>query len=408
MKIDKSTISIIGLGYIGLPTATLLANCGYKVFGIDKNPNVVEKLNKGEIHIVEPDLEDSFNKATSSGLLKFYCSPKIADIYIICVPTPFHKKASNDPIPDLSYVYEATVSIAPLIKNNDCVILESTCPVGTTKKIEKILHKNRVDVEKISLAYCPERVLPGKIMTELVTNDRIVGGINESSTKKVSAFYKTFSQGRILSSDSKTAEMCKLAENSFRDLNIAYANELSVICESYGIDIWHLIELANHHPRVDILQPGTGVGGHCIAIDPWFIIYDNEEKSPLIRTARNVNDAKTEWAFKRTLKMVNKIEKIINKKPIVACLGLSFKPNIDDLRESTAVKITRKLIESNVDVRIVEPNITSHKEFKLTSINDALRADLIVILVKHQEFLKSKEEINSCGSEILDFCGVMN
>ena len=293
--VDKNnSISIIGLGYIGLPTAALLASKGFKIKGIDINKNVVKNINEGKVHIVEPGLEAYVRSAVAKGNLKAYTEVQASHIYIICVPTPF-KKNSEFPMPNIDFVREAVESISPHVKKGDLVILESTSPPGTTEMVRDILQKNEVDTSTIFIAYCPERVLPGKIMNELVNNARVIGGINSQSAEVIAAFYKTFVNGEILKTDAKTAEMCKLIENSFRDVNIAFANELSLLCDKNEVDVWELIKLANHHPRVNILQPGTGVGGHCVAVDPWFIVSQDPENSRIIKTAREINDSKSQW-----------------------------------------------------------------------------------------------------------------
>ncbi len=404
----KKTVCVIGLGYIGLPTAALLANKGYHVAGVDVNQEIVSTINNGKIHIVEADLDASVKSAISSGQLKAFNKIQPSDVYIICVPTPFHKN-NKIPEPNIDHVLLATKSIAPFIKPGDLIILESTSPVGTTEKIQQTFIDCCTNLKEIHIAYCPERVLPGKIMTEIIENDRIVGGITLTATKKVVEFYRSFVKGNILETDAKTAEMCKLAENSFRDLNIAFANELSIICDKQHINVWDLIRLANKHPRVNILQPGTGVGGHCIAVDPWFIISQDVENTKLIRTAREVNDYKAQW-------VINKIKRIAAKhllktgiKPKITCLGLSFKPDIDDLRESKALKVAETLLLEGHEIVAVEPNITSYKNLKLKNLLDAIdQADIICVLVKHQEFLNSKikEKLKKYGA--FDFCGALS
>lgn len=396
----KKSISVIGLGYIGLPTAALLASKGYTVKGIDIDDYVVETINKGKIHIVEPDLDAYVRSAVAKGNLKAYSKVQAGDIYIICVPTPFHTD-TVPPEPNVDFVREAAKNISPHVKAGDIVILESTSPVGTTEMIKDVLFNNGVDITSIFIAYCPERVLPGRVMVELVDNARVIGGINSQSTEIVSAFYKTFVSGRILETEAKTAEMCKLTENSFRDVNIAFANELSVLCDKNGVDVWELIKLANHHPRVNILNPGTGVGGHCIAVDPWFIVSQDYENSQIIRIAREINDSKPEW-------VVNKIKLAAEAKNTrkIACLGLAFKPNIDDLRESPAVQVVELLIEQGYEVYCVEPNINFHRKYNLIDIEKAIAEfDVIAILVKHKEFKSDTAiiELESKGS--LDFCG---
>jgi len=397
-------VCVIGLGYIGLPTAALLANRGYEIHGVDVVQDVVDTINRGEIHIVEPDLDTFVRAAVQSGKLKANTKPTEADVFIIAVPTPFHKSGYDIPTPNIDYVISATKSIAPYVKEGDIVILESTSPVGTTEKIEEILKENGVNTEKVYIAHCPERVLPGKIMTELVENDRIVGGLTKEATKKVSEFYKTFVNGEILQTNAKTAELCKLTENSFRDVNIAFANELSVICDKYGIDIWELRTLANHHPRVNILYPGVGVGGHCIAVDPWFIVSDNKENAKLIKTAREVNNYKTEWVIEKIKNEALKFEMEHKRRTKIACMGLAFKPDIDDLRESPSLYITRRLRNEKLDILPVEPNIEKFDEFEIYNYKDAIgKADIIVFLVAHKEFKHLKVDKTK---KVLDFCGV--
>ena len=399
----KKSVSVIGLGYIGLPTAALLASKGYMVKGMDINEHAVETINKGEIHIVEPDLDAYVRSAVANGKLKAYSEVQAGDIYIVCVPTPFHAD-SELPKPNVNYVREAVQSISPHVKGGDIVILESTSPVGTTEMVIDVLQKNGVDTSAIFVAYCPERVLPGKIMTELVDNARVIGGVNSQSTKVVAAFYRTFVNGEILEAEAKTAEMCKLTENSFRDVNIAFANELSVLCDNNGVDVWELIKLANHHPRVNILQPGTGVGGHCIAVDPWFIVSQDPDNSRIIKTAREINDSKPEWVVD---KIKATADSMTTKK--VACLGLAFKPDIDDLRESPAVRVVESLIEQGYDVFCVEPNINEHKKYNLIDIKKAIAEfDVIVLLVKHKEFSSNMilTELEKKGA--LDFCGTFS
>lgn len=402
---SKKKVAVIGLGYIGLPTAALLANAGNQVLGVDISHDVVETLNRGDIHIVEPDLEVHVRANVSKGRLKASMELEPADVFIICVPTPFHSN-DGDPIPDTSFVINAALSIAEYIKSGDILILESTSPVGTTEVVFDLLKSKGVNVDDVHIAYCPERVLPGKIMIELLQNDRIVGGVDKKSTRYVADFYRTFVRGEILETDSKTAEMCKLTENSFRDVNIAFANELSMVCESEGVDVWELIRLANHHPRVNILQPGAGVGGHCIAVDPWFIVSRDNENAKLIRCAREVNDSKPEWVIDRIVKQANSLAKV---NPKIACLGLAFKPDIDDLRESPASIVARGLMARGLDVVCVEPNIEEHAGFVLTSLDEALeRADVIAILVGHKEFGSESVKLFLSNSGAIDFCGVLS
>ena len=396
-------ISVIGLGYIGLPTAALLASKGYIVSGTDIDNNVVKTINEGNVHIIEPDLDAYVRSAVVNKKLQAYLDVQPGDVYIICVPTPFHSHAEI-PTPNLDYIKEATKSIAPFIKEEDIVILESTSPVGTTEMIRRVLDDYGVDTSKVFIAYCPERVLPGKIMTELVDNARVIGGLDSQSTNIVASFYETFVKGEILKTQARTAEMCKLTENSYRDVNIAFANELSMICENNGVNAWELIKLANHHPRVSILQPSTGVGGHCIAVDPWFIVSQDLENSKIIRTARQVNDAKPEWVIN---KIKAKADELQTKK--IACLGLSFKPNIDDLRESPAVKVTDSLIDQGYQVSCVEPNIAVHKKYNLINLKKAIKEfDVIALLVKHREFAAIESLKMMQKSNVLDFCGLLD
>ncbi len=401
-------ICVIGLGYIGLPTAALLANKGYSVIGVDLNHKIVETINKGLIHIVEPDLDLFVKKALEKNKLKAFTRARKSDVYIICVPTPLHEK-HKFPKPNINYIIEAVKNIAPIIKAGDYIILESTSPVGTTNKIKNILNKLKVDTKQLNIAYCPERVLPGKVMTELVQNDRIVGGIDNSSTKNISNFYREFVTGNVYETDAKTAEMCKLVENSSRDVNIALANELSIICDEENINVWNLIELANKHPRVNILQPGPGVGGHCIAVDPWFIITKNFKNSQLIKKAREINLDKTNWVIKKIKSLHNNFYDKNKFNPRIVCLGLAFKANIDDLRESPALKIANFLKASGYNIVAVEPNIDAYKSIKLIDISEiCIEKDLVVILVKHSEFI-SKKVINRLKkSNTVDFCGLLN
>ena len=393
-------ICVVGLGYIGLPTAALLANKGYDVHGVDVVASTVDTINRGEIHIVEPELDTFVQAAVKSEKLKAALTPVEADIFVIAVPTPFH----DGFVPNIDYVVSATKAIAPYIKEGNIVILESTSPVGTTDKVEEVLKEEGIDTSKVYIAHCPERVLPGQIMRELVENDRIVGGTTAEATEKTVEFYKTFVDGEVLSTDAKTAEMAKLTENSFRDTNIAFANELSILCDKFGIDVWELISLTNRHPRVNVLQPGAGVGGHCIAVDPWFIVHAGGEDAKIIRTAREVNTYKTEWAIEKIKNAALTFEQKHNRKARVACMGLAFKPNIDDLRESPALYITRQLRAENLDVLAVEPNIENFSEFDIVDYKDAInQADVIVFLVGHSEF---KVLDISAHKTIIDFCGI--
>lgn len=400
-------VCVIGLGYIGLPTAALLASSGYYVSGVDINKQAVETINKGEIHIVEPDLDAFVRSAVSAGRLQAYDTPQPADIFMISVPTPI-KLESDNPEPSLECVFAAAKSIAPFITSGNLIILESTSPVGSTEQMAAVLKTAGVDVSKIHIAYCPERVLPGKIMSELVENDRVVGGLTAEATKAVSAFYKTFVKGEVLVTNAKTAEMCKLTENSFRDVNIAFANELSMLCDKEGIDTQELIGLASRHPRVNILQPGVGVGGHCIAVDPWFIVSRDPENAQLIKNSRIVNLRKTEWVLEKITHEAERKAKELVRKPKLACLGLAFKPDIDDLRESPAVAITQKLIQKGYGVVAIEPNIEKHVSIPLLTLDDALKeADLFIVLVGHREF--NNDNVKRMLKEVkaIDFCGLL-
>jgi UDP-N-acetyl-D-mannosaminuronic acid dehydrogenase len=400
MKNDLK-VCVIGMGYIGLPTAALLANRGYTVHGVDVVQSVVDTINSGKVHIIEPELDTFVTSAVSSGRLKANLKPVEADIFIIAVPTPF----KNQYEPDISYVVSATNSIAPFVKPGCIVILESTSPVGTTEAVRDVLQKHGVNTAEVNIAYCPERVLPGKTMQELVENDRIVGGITPDAAAKVKAFYKTFVQGEVLVTEARTAEMAKLTENSYRDVNIAFANEISMLCDKMNINPWELIRLANRHPRVNILQPGCGVGGHCIAIDPWFIVYDNEKEAKIIKGARERNLAKTQWVIDKIKSSVEKFKKETGKEPKVACMGLAFKPDIDDLRESPAIGIAKELKNSISNLLLVEPNITEYKDWTITDHKKAFNdADIVVFLVGHKEFKEMKPINNS--KIILDFCGI--
>jgi UDP-N-acetyl-D-mannosaminuronic acid dehydrogenase len=376
-------ICIMGLGYIGLPTAALLANRRYHVHGVDVNQSVVDTINKGEIHIVEPDLDTFVKSAVSSGYLKASTQPCNADVFIIAVPTPF----KENHIPDISYIEHAIHSIAPFLRDGNSIILESTSPVGTTEKIKEILDIKGIQTQTLNIAHCPERVLPGRIMIELIQNDRIVGGLTPRATENIAAFYRDFVIGKVLETDAKSAEMSKLVENSSRDVQIAFANELSMICDKLELDVWEVIKLANHHPRVNILNPGTGVGGHCIAVDPWFIVNSDEVNAILIRTARERNLQKTEWVLSKIIVEANKFKKNMGRSAIIACMGIAFKPDIDDLRESPALHITQKLVNDGYNIIVVEPNIKDHKTFLLKSIDECTQvADIIVYLVSHKEF----------------------
>ena len=393
----------IGLGYIGLPTAIVAADNGIEVVGVDVNPHVVETINQGRIHIVEPGLADLAAKVVTNGWLKPQLKPEVSDVYLIVVPTPF----TGDHEPDISYVEAATRDVLPFLKEGDLYIIESTSPVGTTEKMAELIFSERPELkEKIFIAYCPERVLPGNIIHELVNNDRVIGGLNPESTDRAIEFYNTFVKGVSHRTNARTAEMCKLTENSSRDVQIAFANELSIICDKAGINVWELIELANKHPRVNILQPGSGVGGHCIAVDPYFITSAFPMESQIIGKARELNNYKAFWCAEKTQVAIKEFELANGREPVVALMGLAFKPNIDDLRESPAKYIATKVMQghNNADFLIVEPNIEDHKVFKLTNYKVAYeKADIVVMLVAHNPF---KELPWREDKVILDFAGV--
>ncbi|CAI2118614.1 UDP-glucose 6-dehydrogenase ywqF [Serratia ficaria] len=402
-----NTISVIGLGYIGLPTAAAFASRKKKVVGVDVNQHAVDTINRGAIHIVEPDLDKVVKDAVDGGYLQAVSQPLPADAFLIAVPTPF----KGDHEPDLAYVEAAAKSLAPVLKRGDLVILESTSPVGATEQMAEWLAQARSDLSfpqqageaaDVNIAYCPERVLPGQVMVELIQNDRVIGGMTPRCSERASALYKIFLEGECVITNSRTAEMCKLTENSFRDVNIAFANELSLICADQGINVWELIRLANRHPRVNILQPGPGVGGHCIAVDPWFIVAQNPQQARLIHTARLVNDGKPLWVVDRVKAAVADCLAATDKRASevkIACFGLAFKPNIDDLRESPAVEVAHLIADWHVgETLAVEPNVeqlpkTLAGQVTLKSIADALwQADVIVMLVDHQQFKAIRPE----------------
>ncbi|PKH93348.1 UDP-N-acetyl-D-mannosamine dehydrogenase [Pseudoalteromonas sp. 78C3] len=409
-----NTISVVGLGYIGLPTAAMFASRKIKVIGVDVNQHAVDTINRGEIHIVEPDLDTIVHAAVTEGYLKATTVPEPADAFLIAVPTPFKStlNTGNDsaiPEPDLSYIKKASEAIAPVLKKGDLVILESTSPVGATEQMAEWLAAARPDLSfpqvageeaDVNVAHCPERVLPGHVVRELVENDRVIGGITAKCSARSVELYKTFVQGECVITNARTAEMAKLTENSCRDVQIAFANELSIICDKLDIDVWELISLANRHPRINILQPGPGVGGHCIAVDPWFIVSKTPDEAQIIHTARKVNDGKPLW-------VINKVKIAIAdylqanptkaaKDVTIACYGLAFKPDIDDLRESPALNITKQVAELHSGTVIaVEPNIKelpfNITTFELSTFNNAKKnADIHLLLVDHKEFKFNK------------------
>ena len=395
----------MGLGYIGLPTAIISSQHGINVCGVDINPKVVEKTNRGELHIVEPGLQDLLKKAVDSKSLVASTTPFESDVYLIVVPTPF--KAKHEP--DISYVESATKTVIPLLKEGNLFIIESTSPVGTTEKMAELIFAERPELKgRIHIAYCPERVLPGNVIFELVNNDRVIGGIDDASADAAAEFYGKFVTGQLHKTNCRTAEMCKLVENSSRDVQIAFANELSMICEKAGINVWELISLANKHPRVNILQPGCGVGGHCIAVDPYFISSAFPNEAKIIAQARSINNYKSEWCVEKAKNAILSFELENGKKPQVALMGLAFKPNIDDLRESPAMKIAKHLVAEMPDVKfnIVEPNISSHPDFDIVDFQTAFeQSDIVVYLTAHKQFFMLPQEAND--KLILDFCGVI-
>jgi len=391
---------MMGLGYIGLPTAALIARNKIKVHGVDVQQKVVDTINKGQIHIVEPELSGLVKHVVENNFLTASIETIEADAFLIAVPTPF----KGEFIPDIKYVESATLAILPKLKEGDLFIIESTSPVGTTDKMAELIFEKRPELkDKIYIAYCPERVLPGNVIYELEHNDRVIGGLTEEATDKAISFYRNFVNGELHRTNARTAEMVKLTENSSRDVQIAFANELSMICEKADIDVWELIHLANKHPRVNILQPGTGVGGHCIAVDPWFIVADFKEEAKIIRTAREINNYKSEWVIERIRSAAEDFKALKGRDAVVACMGLAFKPNIDDLRESPALHVARWVKEHVEQLVVSEPNIESHNEFSLLDSTEAIKqADIVAFLVSHKEYktIKIPE-----GKLVLDFCG---
>src|SRR5690606_1946202 len=400
---NQPQVVTIGLGYIGLPTSALIAQNGIPVVGVDINEHVVETINAGKIHIVEPELDKAVAEAVANGYLKASTKPVEAETYLIVVPTPF----KGDHEPDISYVQAATEVILPLLKEGDLYIIESTSPIGTTEKMRDLIFSKRPELAgKIFLAYCPERVLPGNVMYELVHNDRVIGGLDEASTEKAIVFYRQFVKGELHPTNARTAEMCKLTENASRDVQIAFANELSLICDKAGINVWELIRLANKHPRVNILQPGCGVGGHCIAVDPYFITAEFPMESHMISQARVTNNYKPFWCAEKVKTARLEFELKHGRQPAIALMGLAFKPNIDDLRESPAIHIVERVLQDSgdADMYIVEPNVHEHKVFKLTDYKTAVeKADIVVLLVAHNEF---KNLTFKDSQVVLDFCGI--
>src|SRR5690554_3601072 len=422
---DFKTISVVGLGYIGLPTAAVIASRRKKVIGVDISQRAVDTINRGEIHIVEPELDMLVHAAVKEGHLRATTTPEPADAFLVAVPTPFKGEEGKEHVPDLSYIRAASLTIAPVLKPGTLVILESTSPVGTTEQMEAWLTEARPDLSfpsqageasDIRVAHCPERVLPGHVVRELVENDRVIGGMTPRCSEAACALYELFVRGECITTTARTAEMAKLTENSFRDVNIAFANELSIICDKLDINVWELIRLANRHPRVNILQPGPGVGGHCIAVDPWFIVSQTPDEARLIRTAREVNDSKPEWVLEKVQQAVGQFLMANPDKTArdvtVACFGLAFKPDIDDLRESPALKIAESVLAAHVGkVVVVEPNISVMPAGKLEGAElvdaDAAMAagDVLIMLVDHKAF-NTISKAAVATREIVDCRGV--
>lgn len=393
----------IGLGYIGLPTAIIAANSGIDIVGVDINSEVVEKTQRGKLHILEPGLQPMLKRVVDSGKLVARTTPVPSDAFFIVVPTPF----KENHLPDISFVEAATRSVIPFLQEGNLFVIESTSPVGTTEAMAGVIYGERPELKgKIHIAYCPERVLPGNVIYELIHNDRVIGGLTDDAANKAASFYAHFVLGTLHKTNARTAELCKLVENSSRDVQIAFANELSLICDKAGINVWELIALANKHPRVNILQPGCGVGGHCIAVDPYFITAAFPQESKLIATARQVNNYKAEWCTEKVKNAMLKFELLNGRKPKVALMGLAFKPDIDDLRESPSKRIATQVMQScnNADIMVVEPNIDQHKVFKLTDYREAYdKADIVAFLTAHKQFKTLEWRDNKI---ILDFCGL--
>ncbi|MCK6214453.1 UDP-N-acetyl-D-mannosamine dehydrogenase [Micrococcus luteus] len=411
MTTQIKDVAVIGLGYIGLPTAAILAENGVRVHGVDVSQRTVDAVNAGTVPFVEPDLADFVERNVKAGRLSASLKTPQADAYIVAVPTPFKDGHS----PDLGYIEAAARGLAPQLRGGELVILESTSPPGATEHMAAVIREARPDLDGVTLdfAHCPERVLPGRVMIELVTNDRIVGGSTPEAAQRAKQLYEAFCQGEILVTDCVTAEMAKLVENSFRDVNIAFANELSLICSDLGIDVWELIELANHHPRVNILQPGPGVGGHCIAVDPWFIVDAAPDTARIIRAAREINDGKPKWVVDQAKAAAFDVQQATGRAPVVAILGLAFKPNIDDLRESPALNIATEVAQQFTGSRIivVEPHVeelpaalASRENVELVSAEDGIRdADVVLLLVDHDAFAELRTATE--GKKVIDTRG---
>ncbi len=398
------TCCVIGLGYIGLPTAAVLAKAGHRVIGVDVNDQIVTTVNKGRIHIVEPDLDQAVADAVASGSLTAQLTVAPADVFLIAVPTPFRNGEDGIPKPNIDYVLAAARAVAPVLRPGNLVLLESTSPVGTTEQVaEEIFKISGIDKNQLHIAYCPERVLPGRILHELISNDRVIGGLTPESTSAGQAFYSSFCRGELLETSARTAELVKLTENSYRDVNIAFANELSLACDHLGINVRDLIRLANHHPRVNVLQPGCGVGGHCIAVDPWFIASAAPHCTPLIQTSRRVNDNKSRWVIDQVKARASALEDKLGRAARIGCMGLAFKPDVDDLRESPALQITTELLVAGLDILACEPNLQDHPTIKIHTLDQVLAdADLLVFLVGHSPF----KTLKLYDRATFDLCGV--
>ena len=403
-KKEKISCCILGLGYIGLPTAALIAKKGNRVIGVDINKKVVNLINEGKIHIVEKGLENLVKEVVDSGCLIAKNQPVKADVFILAVPTPLEKNREGLPNPNIDYVLNAVNSITDFLEPGNLIILESTSPVGTTEKIADLIYKKSgIPRDLLSIAYCPERVLPGKALEEIIFNSRVVGGVNDESSIQVEKFYKSFCKGEVIKTNSRTAELVKLSENAYRDVNIAFANEISMVSSQLKVDYKEVIKIANYHPRVNILKPGCGVGGHCIAIDPWFIASQLPEITNLIQAGRRVNLNKTNWCINLINKRIEELKIKLNRNPKIGVFGLTFKNDIDDIRESPALYIVENLIDKGHELIISEPNINSYKDLVLLSSKQILdNADLMILLVSHKQFM----ELDFSGKEVIDLCGI--
>ena len=399
-----STCCVVGLGYIGLPTAAVLAQAGHRVIGVDVNDQVVSTVNAGRIHFIEPDLDQAVAQSVSSGALSAQVTPAPADVFLIAVPTPLRIGPDGIPQPNIDYVLAAARAIALVMRPGNLVLLESTSPVGTTEQVAQVItEESGLNSEQLHISYCPERVLPGRILQELISNDRVIGGLTPAAAAAGQAFYASFCQGELLATTARTAELVKLTENSFRDVNIAFANELSLVCDHLGINVRELIRLANHHPRVNVLQPGCGVGGHCIAVDPWFIAASAPYCTPLIQAARRVNDGKSRWVIDQVQARAAALEDQLGRPARIGCFGLAFKPDVDDLRESPALQIITELLVAGLDVLACEPNLSDHPTIKLHTLEHvSAEADLLVFLVAHSPF----KGLDLSGRSVFDLCGV--